>query len=293
MRREQAKTLVEQQKAETAYQRERQRAEEAEARFRLARRSVDELIRVSEEELAHRPGMEGLRKRLLASALAFYQEFIEQRKSDPAAQAELRDTTRRVETILADLAVLAPRGSCTCWLSRRPMTTCGSTKARERRWPTYRSGPGGDGHRRSATQRTGARQRSVRGWRSNRREPTRRRSTRSSCLLSACGCDRLRFNRRGRRPSASQRSWRRSASRPLSASGSARSRRSSSCAARGPQSGKATEEADKPAIERILAVLDSSQVGRWKEMAGEPIRGRLAVFPMPLRPQRDSRRAPR
>ena len=85
-------------------------AEEAEARFRLARRSVDELIRVSEEELAHRPGMEGLRKRLLASALAFYQEFIEQRKSDPAAQAELRDTTRRVETILADLAVLRTAG---------------------------------------------------------------------------------------------------------------------------------------------------------------------------------------
>ena len=54
--------------------------------------------------------MEGLRKRLLASALAYYQEFIEQRRSDPAAQAELRDTTRRVETILADLAVLRAAG---------------------------------------------------------------------------------------------------------------------------------------------------------------------------------------
>ncbi len=110
VRREQAKTLAEQRRAESAYHRERQRAEEAEARFRLARRSVDELIRVSEEELAHRPGMEGLRKRLLASALAYYREFIEQRRSDPAAQAELRDTTRRVETILADLAVLRAAG---------------------------------------------------------------------------------------------------------------------------------------------------------------------------------------
>ena len=72
--------------------------------------SVDELIRVSEEELAHRPGMEGLRKRLLASALAYYREFVEQRRSDPGAQAELRDTTRRVETILADLAVLRAAG---------------------------------------------------------------------------------------------------------------------------------------------------------------------------------------
>ena len=106
VRREQGKTWAAQQRAERAYQRERQRALEAEARFRLARQSVDELIQVSEEELAHRPGMEGLRRRLLASALAYYQEFIEQRRNDPDAQAELRDTTRRVEDILADLAVL-------------------------------------------------------------------------------------------------------------------------------------------------------------------------------------------
>ncbi len=71
---------------------------------------MDELIRASEEELAHRPGMEGLRKRLLTTALAYYREFIEQRGSDPDAQAELRDTTRRVETILADLAVLRAAG---------------------------------------------------------------------------------------------------------------------------------------------------------------------------------------
>ena len=107
---EQAKTLAAQRNAESAYLRERQRAEEAEARFRLARRAVDELIRVSQEELAHRPGMEGLRKRLLASALAYYQEFIEQRRNNPGSQAELRDTTQQVETILADLAVLRAAG---------------------------------------------------------------------------------------------------------------------------------------------------------------------------------------
>ena len=54
--------------------------------------------------------MEGLRKRLLASALAYYQEFVEQRSNDPGAQAELRDTTQQVETILADLAVLRAAG---------------------------------------------------------------------------------------------------------------------------------------------------------------------------------------
>ena len=106
VRAEQDRTKAEQRKTEQAYHRERQRAEEAEARLRLARRSVDELIQVSEQELADRPGTERVRKRLLRSALAFYQEIIEQRRDDPDAQAELLDTTRRVEKVLADLAVL-------------------------------------------------------------------------------------------------------------------------------------------------------------------------------------------
>jgi serine/threonine protein kinase len=103
---EQERTRAEQRRTEEAYRRERQRAQEAEARFVLARRAVDELFRVSEEELADRPGQELLRKRLLRSALAYYQEFLEERRDDPGARAELLDTTRRVEKILADLAVL-------------------------------------------------------------------------------------------------------------------------------------------------------------------------------------------
>src|SRR5579883_443763 len=103
---EQERTRAEQRRAEDAFQRERQRAEEAEARLALARRAVDELFRVSEEELADRPGMELLRKRLLQSALAYYQEFLAERHDNPSAQAELLETSRRVEKILADLAVL-------------------------------------------------------------------------------------------------------------------------------------------------------------------------------------------
>src|SRR5262249_14759354 len=73
---------------------------------RLARRSVDEMFRVSEEELADRPGLEGLRKRLLWSVLAYYQEFLEQCQGDAEAQADLREAKQRVEKILADLVVL-------------------------------------------------------------------------------------------------------------------------------------------------------------------------------------------
>ena len=100
----------EERKVEEAYRRERQRADEAEAQFRLARRSVDELFRVSEEELAYNPGAEALRSRLLTSVLAYYQEFIERRRDDPDAQVGLLETSKRVEEILADLAVLRAAG---------------------------------------------------------------------------------------------------------------------------------------------------------------------------------------
>ena len=94
----------------SAYERERQRADEAEESLRLARGAVDELIQVAEGELADRPGSEGLRKRLLDSALGYYRTFIRQRRDNPAAQAELLDTKERVEQILADLAVLRGAG---------------------------------------------------------------------------------------------------------------------------------------------------------------------------------------
>src|SRR5262249_26992293 len=58
---------------------ERQRAEEAGARLRLARRSVDELFQLSEEELADKGGMDRLRKRVLDSVLIYYRELMEQK----------------------------------------------------------------------------------------------------------------------------------------------------------------------------------------------------------------------
>ncbi len=100
-----AKTKAAQQEAEAAYAGERLRAEEAEARFVTARRSVDALIEVSEDELASRPGMELVRQRLLTTALRYYQEFVEQRENNPDQQ-ELLETRHRVQRMLDDLAVL-------------------------------------------------------------------------------------------------------------------------------------------------------------------------------------------
>jgi serine/threonine protein kinase len=100
--------LVARERDETqrAYQREAQRAAEAEARFKLARRAADEMIHLAEDGLSDNPFQEGLRKRLLETALEYYQEFIAQRSSDPNAQAELAITSDHVKKILDDLAVV-------------------------------------------------------------------------------------------------------------------------------------------------------------------------------------------
>lgn len=93
-----------------AYSRERKRTMEAEQRFKQARRCADEMIRIAQEELADHPPMQEVRRRLLETALTYYQEFIEQRSEDPEAQAELAITRDQVKRILADLAVLQGAG---------------------------------------------------------------------------------------------------------------------------------------------------------------------------------------
>ena len=59
------------------------------------------LTRVSEEELLNQPGMQPLRKDLLDLALKYYRELIDQRRDDPALQAELAAAYFRVGRIAA------------------------------------------------------------------------------------------------------------------------------------------------------------------------------------------------
>ena len=89
-----------------ALDRERLRANEAEAQFAQARAAVDVLIEVSEEELVDKPSMEATRKRLLRTALDYYQDFIEQRPGDQASQQDLAAVQDRVRGILNDLTTL-------------------------------------------------------------------------------------------------------------------------------------------------------------------------------------------
>ncbi len=294
VRREQAKTLAEQRKAESAYQRESQRAKEAEARFRLARRSVDELIRVSEDELAHRPGMEGLRKRLLATALSYYQEFIEQRTSDPTAQAELRDTTRRVETILADLAVLRAAGEL--YLLAQPSAH-----------DDLRLDEGQRAKVAELSDRAGRRWVEVFGDPAHLRPPAERvRLALEQARANEAEVDAiLTHSQRVRLRQLALQSEGPAAFREpevVEALGLTPGQREQIRAIeeellvsqmRESHFGKAPEATGKPAMERIVAVLTADQARRWNEMVGKPILGPLNAFPAPFRPQRDSRRTTR
>jgi hypothetical protein len=103
-----------------AYDRERQKAVEAdeqrgradeqraraEESFRQARRAVEELAQIGEEEIAGNPEIERLRWRLLKAALAYYQDFIEQHRDDPSIQKELEASRAKAETILGELTTL-------------------------------------------------------------------------------------------------------------------------------------------------------------------------------------------
>jgi serine/threonine-protein kinase len=83
---------------------ERQRAEaaraEAEENFRKARQAVDDYFtKVSESRLLNVPGLQPLRKELLESAQAYYEEFLRHRGDDPKLRAEAGAAAYRVAMI--------------------------------------------------------------------------------------------------------------------------------------------------------------------------------------------------
>lgn len=95
----------EQHKTVVALAGEKQRAQEAEFQFQQARKAVDAMLQISEEEMAG-PPMENIRKRMLQIVLGHYEDFIEQRSGDPASQADLARVQERVKAILRDLNVI-------------------------------------------------------------------------------------------------------------------------------------------------------------------------------------------
>jgi tetratricopeptide (TPR) repeat protein/tRNA A-37 threonylcarbamoyl transferase component Bud32 len=74
--------------------------QKAEANFRRARAAVDQMLtRVAEEELAYLPHMEQVREAVLADALRFYEEFLQEKSDDPSVRQEAGRAYRRIGDI--------------------------------------------------------------------------------------------------------------------------------------------------------------------------------------------------
>jgi serine/threonine protein kinase len=78
----------------------------AEERFQQARKVVDLLTQVGEEELADSPFHRDLRRKMLETSLGYYETFLQERGDEPALQAELEATRQRVSRVLGELALL-------------------------------------------------------------------------------------------------------------------------------------------------------------------------------------------
>jgi hypothetical protein len=87
-----------------AYKAERDRADEAERRFRQSKELGDLVVRISEEEIGSDSPFQGPRRRLLLAALENYRNLLSSGPEDPKVRAELDQVLARVQTLLADQA---------------------------------------------------------------------------------------------------------------------------------------------------------------------------------------------
>jgi eukaryotic-like serine/threonine-protein kinase len=95
---------------QAAYEREQLKSREAEENFHQAREAVNLLVQISEEELSIKPQCEGVRKRILEAALAYYQDSLEKHGDNPSIRTEFTAASKRVGEILAELATLQGPG---------------------------------------------------------------------------------------------------------------------------------------------------------------------------------------
>jgi serine/threonine protein kinase len=91
---------AEQKKTQAAYEAEARERDRAEKSFRQARQAVDFFAVLAEEELADKPELQGLRRKLLQTCLDYYQDFIVQSGDDPATQSDLAASHLRMANIL-------------------------------------------------------------------------------------------------------------------------------------------------------------------------------------------------
>jgi serine/threonine-protein kinase len=100
-----ARTQQQRRRAEENFAEAQRQRDLARTNFQMARRAVDDyFVQVSESTLlkSPQPGLQPLRKKLLESALKYYQEFVRQDGDDPELRAQLGDAYYRVGRITAE-----------------------------------------------------------------------------------------------------------------------------------------------------------------------------------------------
>jgi serine/threonine protein kinase len=96
----------EQRRTGDALARETQQRYAAQRSFQQARSAVDTFSNLSETELAYRPELQDLRRSLLETSLTFYEDFLNDRRDDPALAKELEATSLRVAAMVEELRIL-------------------------------------------------------------------------------------------------------------------------------------------------------------------------------------------
>lgn len=102
--------LRQQSETQQALDREIEQRNQAQQNFQQARAAVDTFSQLSESELAFRPEVQTLRKKILETSLEFYRSFLAQRHDDSAVSQELQTVSEKVERILGDLKLIQESG---------------------------------------------------------------------------------------------------------------------------------------------------------------------------------------
>jgi hypothetical protein len=304
---EQVRLEEEESRSRAALAREVKQRDRAESNYRQARKVLDFLTRLGVEELADKPRMQKLRRRLLTELLAYYKEFIAQHGEPPAP--ELIEAQMRVADLLDEMGQKAE--SLAAWEKairdherlvdgpRQPVTSFGPPRGLARLLllgqpavqndlkltneqvrqvaaivEQQRKPPTGDSLAATEKQLAGV----LKADQAERLQQIIRQSRGPHALLDADTAGALGLSEVQKEAvhALLARVWRDgSRGGPGRGKGGRRGR-----------PGRLPEASRKQLNEQVLGVLSAEQQGRWKAMLGEPFRGDIRFGPRPHFSQR-------
>ena len=115
------------------------RAEEAEKQFRLALRAADDLIQVADEELADKPQLESVRKRLLEERSSTTRNSSNIAAKTPMPRRNWRSRATGSRKSSPTWRCWKGWGSSSCWRTRRCAKTCWRPRSSTSASPSWRS----------------------------------------------------------------------------------------------------------------------------------------------------------